>query len=66
MSIKLLSTCHDYIHPHSQISPETYLYQMGVLTLRDLGVEYDQHQQVYLVVPNTCTQRDYTQEYLKS
>lgn len=54
------------IHSHPQISAETYLYQLGVLTLRDLEVEYVHQHPVHLVVPNTCIRRDYAQAYVQS
>ena len=54
------------IHSLSQLSVETFLYQIGVLTLRDVDVTYSLQQKVHLVVPNTCVRRDYAQEFLKS
>lgn len=60
-----LSYLHN-IHSHSQISAESFLYHLGVLTLRDLGVEYKRQRQVNLVVPNSSVRRDYAQEFLKT
>lgn len=47
------------------LSATTYLFQLGVLTLRRQGVEYRPKQDVELVVPNASVRSNYAQAFLE-
>ena len=47
------------------LSPTTYLFQLGVLTLDRQGVEYHSNKEVELVVPNTSVRSNYAQAFLE-
>ena len=46
------------------LSASTYLFQLGVLTLQNTGVEYDPDDSVDLVVPNFSVRRNYARAFL--
>ena len=46
------------------LSASTYLFQLGVLTLQNTGVEYDPDDSVDLVIPNFSVRRNYARAFL--
>jgi hypothetical protein len=49
-----------------ELSPATYLFQLGVLTLQNAGEKYDADGKFDLVVPNWSVRRNYAKMYLKA
>ena len=48
----------------NDLDPITYLYQLGVLSLSHLGIDYSPGKEVDLAVPNISVRHDYAEAFL--
>ena len=68
----LLNNCLDgqpfatrIIRTRDKPSAETYLFQLGVLSLNDTGLTHDETKEVDVLVPNLSVRHDYASSFLE-